>query len=56
MVLAWLDKTNITNQVEYPKAKNAAQWASTTYVAAALTAVVILIQYINSYLESRDKN
>lgn len=54
--LAWLDKTNITNQNEYPKAKDALKWAATTYVVAALAAVVTLIQYIMIYLSSRDRN
>jgi hypothetical protein len=54
--LAWLDKTNITNQQEYPKAKDALKWAATTYVVAALAAVVQLIQYIMIYLNSRDRN
>ncbi|MEK7227257.1 MAG: zinc metallopeptidase [Bacteroidota bacterium] len=54
--LAWLDKTNITNQEEYPKAKDALKWAATTYVVAALAAVVTLVQYIMIYLSSRDRN
>lgn len=54
--LAWLNRTNITNQEEYPKAKDALKWAATTYVVAALAAVVTLIQYIMIYLSSRDSN
>ncbi len=54
--LAWLNKTNITNQEEYPKAKNALKWAATTYVVAALAAVVTLVQYIMIYLGSRDRS
>lgn len=54
--LAWLDRTNITNSQEYPKAKDALKWAATTYVVAALAAVVQLIQYIMIYLNSRDRN
>jgi Zn-dependent membrane protease YugP len=54
--LAWLNKTNITNREEYPKAKDALKWAATTYVVAALAAVVTLIQYIMIYLGSRDKS
>ena len=52
--LAWLDRTNITNSREYPMAKDALKWAATTYVVAALAAVVTLIQYIMLYLGSRD--
>lgn len=54
--LAWLERTNVTNPQEYPKAKDALKWAATTYVVAALAAVVTLIQYIMIYLGSRDRN
>ena len=54
--LAWLDKTNVTNTEEYPKAKDALKWAATTYVVAALAAVVTLIQYIMIYLGNRDRS
>ncbi len=47
--LIWLQNTNITNQQEFPKAKNALKWAATTYVVAALAAVVTLAQYILLY-------
>ncbi len=53
--LSWLSTTNITNGAEYPKAKDALKWAATTYVVAALAAVVQLIQYIMIYLDSRDR-
>jgi len=54
--LAWLNRTNITNAEEYPKAKDALKWAATTYVVAALAAVVQLIQYILIYMNSRDRS
>ncbi len=54
--LAWLEQTNITNSVEFPKAKDALKWAATTYVVAALAAVVQLIQYIMIYMGSRDRS
>lgn len=54
--LAWLEGTNITNREEYPKAKDALKWAATTYVVAALAAVVQLVQYIMIYLDSRDRS
>jgi Zn-dependent membrane protease YugP len=54
--LAWLENTNVTNNVEYPKAKDALKWAAMTYVVAALAAVVTLVQYIMIYLGSRDRN
>lgn len=53
--LAWLETTNATNTTEYPLAKDALKWAATTYVVAALAAVVTLIQYIMLYLGSRDR-
>ncbi|MGV3530092.1 MAG: zinc metallopeptidase [Flavisolibacter sp.] len=54
--LAWLQHTNVTNQAEYPKAKNALKWAAMTYVVAALAAVVTLLQYIMVYLGSRERS
>jgi len=54
--LAWLKGTNVTSRTEYPMAKDALKWAATTYVVAALAAVVTLIQYIMLYLGSRDRN
>ena len=54
--LVWLESTNVTNNAEYPKAKDALKWAAMTYVVAALAAVVTLIQYIMIYLGNRDRN
>jgi Zn-dependent membrane protease YugP len=54
--LAWLNSTNVTNPEEYPKAKDALKWAATTYLVAALAAVVTLVQYIMIYLGSRDRS
>jgi uncharacterized protein len=53
--LAWLSHTNVTNQQEYPKAKDALKWAATTYVVAALAAVVTLVQYILLYMGNRNR-
>jgi Zn-dependent membrane protease YugP len=53
--LAWLNQTNVANGEEYPKAKDALKWAATTYVVAALAAVVTLLQYIMLYMGSRDR-
>ncbi len=52
--LAWLSHTNVTNSREYPQAKDALKWAATTYLVAALAAVVTLVQYIMLYLGRRD--
>ena len=54
--LAWLSQTNVTNSREYPLAKDALKWAATTYVVAALAAVVTLIQYVMLYLGARDRD
>jgi len=54
--LVWLQRTNVTNNNEYPKAKDALKWAAMTYVVAALAAVVTLVQYIMIYLGSRDRS
>lgn len=53
--LAWLNQTNVTNQQEYPKAKDALKWAALTYVVAALAAVVTLVQYILLYMGNRNR-
>ncbi|HEX7754795.1 MAG TPA: zinc metallopeptidase [Niabella sp.] len=52
--LAWLNHTNITDSREYPMAKDALKWAATTYVVAALAAVVLLLQYISIFTGRRD--
>jgi len=47
--LAWLERSNITNSQEYPKAKDALKWAAMTYVVAAVASIVTLIQYLLIY-------
>lgn len=55
--LAWLNRTNITNPQEYPKAKNALTWAALTYVVATLASIATLVQYILIYMGgSRNRN
>lgn len=44
--LAWLQHTNVTNNQEYPKAKDALKWAAMTYVVAAIASIATLLQYI----------
>lgn len=53
--LAWLDKTNVTNQHEYPGAKDALKWAAATYVVAALASIAMLVQYLLIYLGRREE-
>jgi Zn-dependent membrane protease YugP len=52
--LAWLEKTNVTSSEEFPGAKDALKWAATTYVVAALAAVVMLLQYISIFMGRRN--
>ena len=47
--LAWLNRTNVTNDREYPKAKDALKWAAMTYVVAAVASIVTLVQYLLIY-------
>ena len=54
--LLWLNRTNVTNDQEYPKAKNALTWAAMTYVVAALAAIVTLLQYVMIFLGGRDRD
>ncbi|MGV3767266.1 MAG: zinc metallopeptidase [Chitinophagaceae bacterium] len=48
--LAWLGRTNVTNEREYPQAKDALNWAAMTYVVAAIASIVTLVQYLLIYL------
>mgnify|MGYP000161294534 CR=1 FL=1 len=54
--LAWLEHTNVTNSMEYPKAKDALKWAALTYVVAAFASIAMLVQYILIFLGGRDRD
>jgi uncharacterized protein len=54
--LAWLQRTNVTNSIEYPKAKDALKWAALTYVVAAFASIAMLIQYVMIFLGGRDRD
>jgi Zn-dependent membrane protease YugP len=54
--LAWLQRTNVTNSMEYPKAKDALKWAALTYVVAAFASIAMLIQYVMIFLGGRDRD
>ena len=55
--LAWLNRTNVTNPQEYPKAKDALKWAALTYVVAALASIATLGEYIMIFMgNSRNRN
>jgi Zn-dependent membrane protease YugP len=47
--LAWLEETNTLSNQEYAAAKDALWWAAMTYVAAALSALVMLLYLIMRY-------
>ena len=52
--LAWLDATGTAQGAEYDGAKDALWWAAMTYVAAALSSLVMLLYLILRYTGSRD--
>lgn len=55
--LAWLNKSRVTNNDEYPKAKDALKWAAMTYVVAALASIATLVQYILLFMgNNRNRN
>ena len=54
--LAWLQNTNVTDQEEYPKAKDALTWAALTYLVAALASIAILVRYIMIYMGASRRN
>ncbi len=51
--LAWLDNTQITRGAEYDGAKDALWWAAMTYVASALSALVMFLYFLS--IASRKK-
>lgn len=53
--LAWLNRTNITNNEEFPKAKEALHWAAMTYVIAAISSLVTLLYYV-SFFNNRSRS
>ncbi len=52
--LAWLTQTGIAQGQEYDGAKDALWWAAMTYVAAALSSLVMLVYLVFRYMGSRD--
>ncbi|MEL7021439.1 MAG: zinc metallopeptidase [Bacteroidota bacterium] len=51
--LAWLEQSNITQGAEHDGAKDALWWAAMTYVAAALSALVMVLYLIMQYNNRR---
>ena len=48
--LAWLDQTRVTQGAEYDGAKDALWWAAMTYVASALSALVMVLYLVMRYM------
>lgn len=53
--LSWLQQSGISGGQELVQAKDALYWAAMTYVVAAVSSLVTLIQYILIYMGSRDR-
>ena len=51
--LAWLDQSGMTVGAEHDGAKDALWWAAMTYVAAALSSLVMLLYLVFRYSSSR---
>ncbi len=54
--LVWLDENGVANQAEHPLAKDALHWAAMTYVVAAISSLVTLVQYIFIFLGNRERD
>ena len=48
--LVWLDETGITEGAEYDGARDALKWAALTYVAGALSSLVMVLYFIFIYM------
>jgi len=51
--LAWLDDTGAVQGAEYDGAKDALKWAAMTYVAAALSALIMVLFFVMRYMGTR---
>ena len=52
--LIWLDNTGTTHGVEYDGAKDALWWAAMTYVASALSALVMFLYFLLMFAGGRE--
>lgn len=52
--LAWLDNSGIAHSEEHQGAKDALWWAAMTYVAAALSALAMLVYLVLRYMGNRE--
>jgi Zn-dependent membrane protease YugP len=53
--LAWLDETGITRGAEYDGAKDALKWAGMTYVASALSSLIMVLYLISRYMSATSR-
>lgn len=53
--LVWLQGSGVSVGQEQPMAKDALHWAAMTYVVAAISSLVTLIQYIFIFLGNRER-
>lgn len=54
--LVWLEASGVARSSEQPLAKDALHWAAMTYVVAAISSLVTLVQYLLIYLGNRDRD
>ena len=52
--MAWLDTSRIVQQDEYGMARNALNWAASTYVIAALSSLATLLYYVSIFTGRRN--
>lgn len=52
--LVWLDNTGTTRGAEYEGAKDALWWAAMTYVASAMSALVMFLYFLMQFMGNRD--
>lgn len=52
--LVWLDNTGNTHGAEYEGAKDALWWAAMTYVASALSALVMFLYFLLMFMGNRE--
>ncbi|MES2559761.1 MAG: zinc metallopeptidase [Bacteroidota bacterium] len=52
--MVWLNQNRIVQQDEYSMARNALNWAASTYVIAALSSLATLLYYVSIFTGRRD--
>lgn len=52
--LVWIENSGLYSNEEYDRSKDALKWAATTYVVAALGALVTLMYFVLSFLGADD--